>query len=296
MIPLNFHHLYYFYTVAKAGSIARATESLLLAQPTISAQIKALERFLKRPLFERRNRRLVLTEDGRLVMDYAESIFELGREMEDAVRDRRPGGAVAVQLGVVTGTPRAFALALVEKVFALSPESPVSVKEGSADDMARDLRDQRLDLVLSTARLPGAGPEEFPHRLAGRAPIHFVGAPALARRIRRWPADLEGAPLIVPGGASPAYREVLELLDAWKVRPKVVAQVDDVEIARRLAVAGRGLAPLNAATVAVGGAALRVVEKQPTGLHESVYLVSRRRKYPNPVATQLEREFKIDVS
>jgi hypothetical protein len=94
--------------------------------------------------------------------------------------------------------------------------------------------------------------EGFENHWAGRVPFHFVAAPAVARTVRRWPRDLEGAPFIVPGGSSPAYREVLELLDVWKVRPRVVAEVDDVEIARRLAVAGHGIAPLNEATINVG--------------------------------------------
>lgn len=290
MIPLNFHHLYYFYTVAKAGSIARATETLLLAQPTISAQIKEFEKFLKRPLFERRNRRLVLTEDGRLVLDYAESIFELGRELEDAVRDRRPGGAVAVQAGVVTGTPRAFAATLAESLGALSPDSPLALREVSREQATGDLRDQRLDLVLTTERLPGTDPGEFHHRLAGRVPLRFVAAPAVARRIRRWPGDMDRAPLILPG-VGPVQRHVLEWLARRSISPRVVAEVDDAEIALRLAAAGRGIAFVNAISWARATPSLPAVGSSAADWFETVYLVVRRRKHPNPVAARLHQEF-----
>ncbi|MBK7575221.1 MAG: LysR family transcriptional regulator [Elusimicrobia bacterium] len=269
--------------VAKSGSIAKATDTLLLAQPTVSAQIKAFEKFLKRPLFDRRNRKLILTEEGRLVLDYAESIFALGREMEDAVRDRLSGGAVAVQIGVATGTPRAFAQNLLETTLALAPRSPLTLKEGPLEALRGDLRDQRLDVVLSCAGVGGADREGFENHWAGRVPFHFVAAPAVARTVRRWPRDLEGAPFIVPGGSSPAYREVLELLDVWKVRPRVVAEVDDVEIARRLAVAGHGIAPLNEATINVGPkGALKILDTRGIALYESAYLITARRKHPIP--------------
>ena len=88
MIPLNYHHLYYFYMIARAGSITKACETLLLAQATVSAQLQELEKAFGRPLFERRKKRLFLTEDGRIVLDYAESIFDLGRELQDTLRDK----------------------------------------------------------------------------------------------------------------------------------------------------------------------------------------------------------------
>ncbi|MBK6880745.1 MAG: LysR family transcriptional regulator [Elusimicrobia bacterium] len=294
MIPFNFHHLYYFFVVAKSGSIAKATDTLLLAQPTVSAQIKAFEKFLKRPLFDRRNRKLILTEEGRLVLDYAESIFALGREMEDAVRDRLSGGAVAVQIGVATGTPRAFAQNLLETTLALAPRSTLTLKEGPLEALRGDLRDQRLDVVLSCAGVGGADREGFENHWAGRVPVHFVAAPAVARTVRRWPRDLEGAPFIVPGGSSPAYREVLELLDVWKVRPRVVAEVDDVEIARRLAVAGHGIAPLNEATINVGPkGALKILDTRGIALYESAYLITARRKHPHPTVQRLARVFSV---
>ncbi|MDQ7774192.1 MAG: LysR family transcriptional regulator, partial [Elusimicrobiales bacterium] len=95
MIPINYHHLYYFYTIARAGSITKACAELLLAQSTLSAQLKQLEKALGRRLFDRKNQRLSLTEEGRLVLDYAESIFEMGKELQDAMRDRPLAGRIA---------------------------------------------------------------------------------------------------------------------------------------------------------------------------------------------------------
>ncbi|MDD5657668.1 MAG: LysR family transcriptional regulator, partial [Elusimicrobia bacterium] len=98
MIPLNYHHLYYFFVVAREGSVAKAKEKLLLSQPTISAQIKELEEYLGHPLFERRKQRLHLTEDGRMALDYAERIFDLGEELKDVLSDRPPHARLRAQI------------------------------------------------------------------------------------------------------------------------------------------------------------------------------------------------------
>lgn len=290
MIPLNYHHLYYFYTVAKAGSIAKATDTLLLAQPTISAQIKELEQFFKRPLFERRNRRLVLTEDGRRVLDYAESIFGLGRELEDTLRDRQPGAPTGAQVGVATGTPRALAHQLLERALAEFPGAPLIVTEGSPAALAEELRHQRLDLVLSTARLPPGTKDEFITKRIGRIPLVFSAVPRRAAAVQRWPRDLGGQPFILPLGG--AYRGIRDLWDQWGISPKVLVEVEDVELARRLALAGHGVAALNAMTAAVQTPGARLVPiGKPTGLFESVYLTTGRRKYSNPLATRLLEDF-----
>ena len=294
MIPLNYHHLFYFYTVAKTGSIAKATETLLLAQPTISAQIKELERFFKRPLFERRNRRLVLTEDGRRVLDYAESIFGLGRELEDVFRDRAPGAPTGAQLGVATGTPRALAHRLLERALADFPGAPLIVREGSTAALAEDLRQQRLDLVLSTSRLLPGTKDEFITKRVGRIPLVFAAVPRRAAAVRRWPDDLGRQPMVLPAGG--AYREVRDLWDQWGISPKVLVEVDDVELARRLALGGHGVAVLNALTAAVQTPGARLVPVgKPTGLFESVYLTAGRRKYTNPLAAGLLGSFSIPL-
>jgi len=294
MIPLNYHHLYYFHTIAKAGSIAKAGEKLLLSQPALSLQLKQLEKALGRTLFERDKRRLVITEDGRRVLDYAESIFELGQELQDALRDRPSADRLAIQIGILSGMPRAFGHALLDRALA-SPEIHVQMTEGTQDALLSDLREHRLDLVLTDVSPPGREREEMSTRLLGRVPVVFAGTPALARRHGRLPKALDGAPLILPSRPSRVYHELLDLLSRWNVRPRVIAEVQDVELARRLAVGGRGLVALNATTLSVSApaGALRALAGAPTGLYESVYLVSRRRRWPNPAAEKIMKEFQL---
>ncbi|MBI3550063.1 MAG: LysR family transcriptional regulator [Elusimicrobia bacterium] len=296
MIPLNYHHLYYFYTIAKAGSISKARETLLLSQSAISTQLKLLEGALGCTLFDRRKQRLHLTEEGRFVLNYAESIFEMGRELQDSLKDRPRLGGVLVHVGIQSGTPRAFGHALLECILARFPAARVDVREGQTPELLEGLREQRLDVLLTDVSIRGQERDVLRNHLVGKVPIVFAAAPAVARRYRRVPRDLHGAPFILPSSPSHIYMQLLDLLAEWKVEPKVVAEVQDAELARHLAASGRGIAPLNAYTVSVDAAprTLRILKtRRPLGLYESVYLVSRRRKWPNPIVEHLSRKFRL---
>ncbi|OGS43517.1 MAG: hypothetical protein A3J79_10535 [Elusimicrobia bacterium RIFOXYB2_FULL_62_6] len=294
MIPINYHHLYYFYTIARAGSISKACETLLLAQSTVSAQLKQLETSLGCRLFDRKKRRLFLTEEGRLVLAHAESIFEMGRELQDAVRDRPRSGRIAVQVGILNGTPRAFGHALIECLLKDGALANVTVHEGSLSELVAGLSQQKLDAVLSDVSVRSQDRGEFFNHLIGKIPVVLAAAPRLAAACRKFPADLDGAPFILPSLPSQVYHQVQDALAVWKVRPNVLAEVHDVELARRLAVAGRGIVPINAYTVAASlpAGGLRVINgSRSLGIYESVYLVVRKRKWPNPLVERLIKNF-----
>lgn len=295
MIPLNYHHLYYFQVVAQEGSIAKAKNKLLLAQPTISGQLRELETQLGRTLFERRKQRLHLTEEGRMVLDYAQRIFGLGAEMLDAINDRPLLGRLRAQIGLVTGTPRAIAQSLVAHLFKAFPQAHLTVRDGGQRFLEEELRSYRLDLILSDETMSGDAGTEFIARLAGRLPVVLAAAPKLARKLRPLPRALDGAPMILPAYPSQAYHQVLDLFARWKVRPDVVAEVQDVELARRLAIEGRGVVPLNRVTLAASRprAGLTVLRTPPLGVYEPVYLIARQRRWLNPLAERALEHFRL---
>lgn len=295
MIPVNYHHLYYFFVVAQEGSIVKAREKLLLAQPTISAQLRELESQLGRTLFERKKQRLHLTEEGRLVLDYAQRIFGLGAEMLDALNDRPLEGRLRAQIGLVTGTPRAIAQALVDHLFAAFPKAHLTVRDGDLGYLEEELRAYRLDLILSDTAVSGDAAVEFISRLAGRLPVVLAAAPALARGLRPLPKALEGAPMILPAHPSQVYHQVLDLFGRWKIKADVVAEVQDVELARRLAVAGRGIVPLNRQTLKASRPTGGLVElrTRPLGVFEPVYLIARQRRWLNPLAERALDRFRL---
>lgn len=296
MIPFNYHHLYYFFVIAKAGSVSKACEQLRLAQSTVSAQLKQFEAYLGRPLFERRKQRLYLTDDGRAVLDYAESIFALGRELEDTLRDRPPGGRRLLQVGMLNGTPEVFTHALIGAVLNQEPSAQISVQEGPLEWLLTELDHHRLDLLLTDVPVQQRTRGAYTSQLVGKIPVVFVAAPALARRYRQFPHDLEDAPLILPMAPSQVYHQVQALFAERKISPRIVAEVQDVEVARRLALSGHGVTPLNVHTLSVSlpaGGLVALGKKAPPAIYETIYLVSARRKWPNPIAEHLMKTFRL---
>lgn len=295
MIPINYHHLYYFYTIARAGSITRACAELFLAQSTLSAQLRQLEKALGRRLFDRKNQRLFLTEEGRLVLDYAESIFEMGKELQDAMRDRPRAGRVAIQVGILNATPRAFGHALLECLLRDPSLANVTTHEEDLGSLTSGLKQHRLDVALSDIPIAGQEQEELVNHFICRLPVVLAAAPALAARCRKFPADLTGQPFILPSLPSQVFRQVQDALAARSITPRVLAEVQDVELARRLALAGHGITPLNEYTVAASlpAGGLKVISSSRSlGIYESVYLVTRRRKWPNPLTDRLISSFR----
>src|ERR1044071_2205760 len=142
MIPLNYHHLYYFYVIAKSGSIAKACETLFLSQPAVSTQLKQLEQSLGSPLFERKKQRLYLTEQGRFVLDYAESIFEMGQELKDNLKGHAQTARLTIRLGILSGTPRAFGHALVDCILERFSSAYINVREGALEKLLTELKEQ----------------------------------------------------------------------------------------------------------------------------------------------------------
>jgi len=296
MIPFNYHHLYYFYVIAKAGSISKACGTLFLAQSTLSAQIKLLEKSLGKTLFERQKQRLILTEEGRVVLDYAESIFEMGQEMQDTLSDQPQKNQISIQIGILNGTPRSFGHALLEHLFGSKWTVVATVKEGNLDDLLGQLHQHKLDLILTDVSIHGQDQQEFVNHLIGKIPVIFAAAPQVAKKIKRIPGDFEGVPFIIPSLPSQIYRLVLDLMAEWKLKPKIIAELQDVELARRLAVTGHGIVALNAYSVSMSlpkNSLVPIPLSKPLGIYESVYLVTRKRKFMNPIADHLIKTFRL---
>jgi LysR family transcriptional regulator, transcriptional activator of nhaA len=272
MITTNYHHLFYFYTIAESCTMTAAAEKLLLNQSTLSVQLRQFERSLGRRLFERRARRLHLTPDGRTVLGYARRIFEAGKELERTLSAGAPAGRRALAVGVMSGTPRSFGHALL-----------------------RDLRDFKIEAILTDAALRGPDREGLDNRVLASVPIVFAAAPRLAARHSSFPDDAEGAPLLLPSAPSQMYGRILDLISSWTTKPRVIAEVQDLELIRRLALAGEGIAPLNAFTFAQslprGGLAI-VGKRRDWGLRESVYLVTREHARLDGLIGILKDEFR----
>ncbi|NML18336.1 transcriptional activator NhaR [Azohydromonas caseinilytica] len=225
---MNYKHLHYFLQVAEAGSVARASELLHLTPQTVSGQIQLLEERLGSPLFARSGRRLVLTDTGRMVLDYAKDIFAMGAELEAAVREGTTRGrALEFRVGVADAVPKAVAYHLVEPAFAVQ-DVRIVCREWKLDLLLAELALHKLDLVISDAPIPSSvSVKAFSHRL-GASTLSFFGTAALRERHPGdFPACLDAAPVLMQGEDSAVGQRLRAWFQSQGVRPRVVGEFDD---------------------------------------------------------------------
>lgn len=239
---LNYHHLYYFWTVARTGSVTKASTELLLAPPTVSAQIKRLEDSLGEKLFERSGRRLVLSEAGQLAYRYADEIFSVGREMQDALKGRPTGRPAKLLVGVADVLPKIIVHQLLEPAFHLPEPVQLICREDPPDRLLADLATQGMDLVLTDSPMsPSMRVRAFNH-LLGECGVAFYGERQLAARYRRnFPHSLNGAPVLLPTESAVLRAELDQWFQSNGVRPRVVGEFDDFSLARTFGEKGLGV-------------------------------------------------------
>ncbi|MBI3203795.1 MAG: transcriptional activator NhaR [Polyangiaceae bacterium] len=281
---LNYHHLYYFWVAAKEGGVSRAAEKLRLAQPTLSAQIRALGQSLGGELFARRGRGLVLTELGTLVYQHADEIFGIGQELLDAVKGRSGGRIERLVVGIADVLPKLVVYRMLEPAFHLDPPVRLVCREGPVDRLVAALGAHELDLVLSDCPLsPSSGTRAFNH-LLGESGTTIFAAPKLAAKLGRgFPKSLDGAPFVIPGRQSVLRRELDGWLDSHQVRPQVVAEVDDSALAKVLGQAGVGafVGPSAMEADICEQYAVKVLGRVPA-LKERYFAISLERRIRHP--------------
>ncbi|MDX1947720.1 MAG: transcriptional activator NhaR [Pirellulaceae bacterium] len=285
---LNYHHLLYFWMVAREGSIVRAAAQLHLAEPTISAQIARLERSLGAKLFVRAGRNLRLTETGRLVQRYADEIFSLGRELTDAVRGRPTGQPLRLVVGVPDVLPKLIVFRLLQPAFQLPEPVRLVCREGKLEELVAALATHELDVVLSDAPLsPGIPVKAFSH-LLGQCGVAFFAAPDLARELdREFPQSLATAPLLLPSEGTTPRRLLDQWFDEQGFRPNIAAEFQDSALLKVFGQEGLGAFPAPAAIVDEIQRQYRVRHVGTLeNLHERYYAISveRRLKHPAVVA------------
>jgi LysR family transcriptional activator of nhaA len=238
---LNYHHLLYFWTVAREGGVARAAEKLRVSQPTVSAQVRSLEHALGERLFRKQGRRLVLTDVGRMVAGFGDEIFALGQELLDTVHDRPTGRPLRLNVGVTDVVPKLLAYRLMAPAMGMPTPVRVVCREGKPEPLFADLALHGLDLVVSDAPVPpGLRVSVYNHVIA-ESGISVFAAPALLSRLSgRFPARLDGAPVLLPSEGSALRRPLEHWLEQRGVRPLVVGEFDDSALMKSFGEAGVG--------------------------------------------------------
>ncbi|MGE5056164.1 MAG: transcriptional activator NhaR [Acidobacteriota bacterium] len=239
---INYHHLLYFWTVVRAGSIGRASEQLRLAPPTISAQIRSLEQNLGEKLLLRSARGVQTTEMGQVVYRYADDIFSLGREMLDTVRGRPTGRPLQVVIGIADVLPKEISHALIAPALQLREQVQITCREDNQEHLLAELSIQELDVVLSDTPIgPPAKVRAYNH-LLGECGTTFFATPELSRkRHGRFPELLRELPMLLPATNTTVRRALDQWLESLQITPVVVGQFEDFALLRRFGEAGAGV-------------------------------------------------------
>ena len=284
---LNYHHLLYFWMVARKGSIARACEELRLAQPTISGQLRALEISLGEKLFARQGRGLALTEVGQVAYRYAEEIFALGTELTDVLKGRPRNVAQRLIVGVSDLIPKLIAYRILQPALALKGGVQIECYEDTPEKLLLSLSAHELDLVLTDAPVYSAVRVRVFNHLLGSSGVGLFGSPPLADFYRRrFPSGLTGAPFLLPMKNS-AFRQILDQwFETHSIRPRVLGEFQDTAL---LTIFGQSGAGLFAAPLAIEREVRKRYRVAKLGeLGASVteyYAISAERKIKHPAAT-----------
>ncbi|MCM2315907.1 MAG: transcriptional activator NhaR [Thermoanaerobaculia bacterium] len=294
---LNYHHLLYFWVVAREGSIVKATEVLNLTQPTISAQIQSLEESLGEKLFDRVGRRLVLTEAGRTTYRYAEEIFGLGRELRDTLKGRPTGRPARFRVGVADVVPKLIAYRILRPAFELAEPPEIVLREDHPQNLLAQLAVHELDLVIADAPIAAGLKVRAFHHLLGESGVSFFATPKLAATLRKgFPRSLEGAPVLLPAVATELRRGLDLWLDRLDLRPRVVAEFDDSALMKVFGYAGIGAFP--ASTVIEKEICeqygLKVIGRIEE-IRERYYAISSERKLTHPAVVAITEGARSNV-
>lgn len=289
MAWLNYHHLLYFWTVAREGSIARACSQLYLTQPTISGQIHALEKAVGNKLFDRVGRNLVLSEMGRVVYRYAEEIFSLGRELQDTLSGRPAGRALRLMVGVAETMPEQIAYRLIEPALRLVEPVQVICEVGKAEQLLAQLALHQLDVVLADAPVgPFVKIHAFNH-LLGECGVSFVGAAKLARGRRRgFPSSLDGAPFLLPADNTVLRKSLEQWFEANGIRPLVRGVFADPALLKVFGENGTGIFAVRTAVEreTIRKYNVRLLGRV-TSIRERFYAISLERKLKHPAVVAI---------
>lgn len=285
---LNYHHLLYFWIVAREGGLAPAGRTLRLSHSTLSGQIRSLENHLGEKLFVKQGRRLVLTETGRAAARYAEEIFSLGQEMLDTVRGRAAGQLIRLDVGVADVVPKLVVRRLLDPAFHLPEATRVVCHEDSFERLLTRLALHELDVVIADSPVPSGSTIRAFNHLLGESGIAFFGATKFSRLARRFPKSLDGEPMLLPAEGTPLRRSLNQWFEAADVKPRVVAEFQDSALLKVVGAGGLGVFP-----------APRVVEREVRTqygvrvlgrvgeVRERFWAISAERRIKNPAVVAI---------
>ena len=286
---LNYHHLLYFWMVAKEGGISRASKKLHLAQPTLSSQIRKLEKSIGAKLFDRVGRTMILTDTGQMVYRFADEIFTLGRELTDTLKGMPGRDSVQLTVGVPDVLPKLVVYELLKPALGVEDKVQLVCYEGKLNDLLAELALHRLDIVLADSPLtPATHIRAFNH-LLGESGISIFANSELARKYKKgFPNSMHGAPMLLPTHNTTLRRALEQWFDENEIRPVVVHEFEDSAVMKVFGQHGEGLF---ASPTAIEQEICRQYRVRAVGrineIRERFYAISVERRLKHPAVVRI---------
>jgi LysR family transcriptional activator of nhaA len=294
---LNYHHLLYFWTVAREGGISKAAEKLRLSQPTISAQVRLLEQSLGQRLFQRQGRTLVLTDVGRVVYRYADEIFGIGRELLETLRGRPSGRPLQLAVGVANAVPKLIAYRLLRPAIGGPEPVYIACREDNAEQLTTELATHALDVVIADTPAPPHVRVKVFNHLLGESDTAFFAPATLAARLRRgFPRSLTDAPVLLPTTNAALRRALDEWFEKEDLVPRVAGEFEDSALMK---VFGQAMGAAFPAPAAIAADVCRLYGVREIGrtaaVRERYYAISAERRLKHPGVLAITSAARDDV-
>ena len=284
---LNYHHLRYFWAVARHGSLTEAAQRLHVSQSALSVQIRKLEESLGHDLFEREGRGLRLTEAGRMVLDHADTIFEAGQDLVAMLQGQPRESRQVLRVGALTTLSRNFQIDLLRPILGREGVEVV-VRSGTMRELLGLLEAHRLDLVLTNRAVPRDAETRWQSRLLQEQPVSLIAPPGVAPTSFRFPEDLDGQAMILPTLDSDYRQDFDAMMERAGIRPVIRAEVDDMAMLRLMAREGGAIALVPPIVVQdeLRTGLLDEVMRVPD-LREGFHAITASRRFPNPLLAEV---------
>ncbi len=294
MVPLNYNQLYYFYQIAEQGSISQASKKLLISSPALSMQLKELEESLKTPLFDRVGNKLLLTESGSIVFEYAKDIFKLGFELRDTIGDRtHKNERNKIEIGCQDTIPKSISDELLTFLIE-TKKCKVVLKESNREELIRLQNEYKLDLILTNSVPAVDNSFIYESKLLMKESLVIIGHPKF-KNLKGKLGEIGKIPFILPTYDSSLRQKLDNYFLDKKLKLDVIAEVEDKATEIDLALRGLGLIIVMKNSVPQLIEKKLLIELHPIKeIQEEVWMIIGKRKILNPLALHAMKSFLIN--
>ena len=298
MKQLNYHHLQYFYEIAREGSISAASKRLHISPQTLSGQLSRFEGYIGKKLFDRVGRSLVLNDEGKLVFEYAEEIFQLGNQLKESVRNDFASSRVRLAVGIVDVVPKILAFNLLSPLLLEEENFRLNIQEGDIESLLSALSVNLIEMMIADTPIPSSANINAKCVLLGQSGVSFFAERKLARRIgKSFPQCLHNQRIIVPGHKAILTENLASWFDTQDIQPVVVAEIEDSALIKYFGRAGHGIfcAPTLVEEYIQAQYGVRVIGRT-NDIIESFYLIYPKGRTDHPAIKEISERARALLS